>query len=120
MGDVDDLGRVVDLVAAWEATDAFAQLGASRLTPHGSCTAPTTRASLPALPNDSTSTYFHQAGTCRMGPDGDPDAVLDPELRVRGIHGLRVADASSIPTIVRGNTYLGCVMVAEHLVSFMR
>jgi len=55
-----------------------------------------------------------------MSPDGDPDAVLDPELRVRGIHGLRVADASSIPTIVRGNTYLGCVMVAEHLVSFMR
>ncbi|WP_180903226.1 GMC family oxidoreductase [Martelella soudanensis] len=49
-------------------------------------------------------TGYHPVGTCRMGHDGDPDAVLDSRLRVRGTRGLRVIDASLMPTIVSGNT----------------
>lgn len=53
--------------------------------------------------------YAHMAGTCPMGP------VLDAGCRVHGITGLRVADSSVMPTIPSGNTYLGCVMVAEQV-----
>ena len=57
----------------------------------------------------NTISYFHMVGTCPMGP------VLDADCRVHGIANLRVADASVMPTIPRGNTYLGCVMVAERV-----
>ncbi|WP_296083631.1 GMC family oxidoreductase N-terminal domain-containing protein [uncultured Agrobacterium sp.] len=49
-------------------------------------------------------TGYHPVGTCKMGHDGDPDAVLDTKLNVRGTRGLRVVDASIMPTIVSGNT----------------
>ena len=49
-------------------------------------------------------TIYHPVGTCKMGID--PMAVLDPSLRVRGIDGLRVADASVMPTITRGHTQM--------------
>lgn len=49
-------------------------------------------------------TGYHPVGTCKMGADSDPDAVLDMQLRVRGTRGLRVVDASLMPTIVSGNT----------------
>jgi choline dehydrogenase len=56
-------------------------------------------------------TIFHPVGTARMGSDAD--AVVDPELRVRGIGGLRVADCSIMPTIVSGNTHAAAVMIGE-------
>jgi choline dehydrogenase-like flavoprotein len=60
-----------------------------------------------------TQIIHHPAGTCKMGTDDDPNAVLDNRLRVRGIHGLRVVDTSVMPTIVGGNTNAPTVMIAE-------
>ncbi|GAB2661944.1 GMC family oxidoreductase [Nocardia goodfellowii] len=63
-------------------------------------------------------TAYHPVGTCRMG--ADPDSVVDPELQVRGVDGLRVADASVIPTIPRGHTHAPAVMIAERAADFIR
>lgn len=62
---------------------------------------------------DYGATIFHPSGTCKMGPDSDPMAVLDHRLRVRGVQGLRVIDASAMPTLVSGNTNAPVVMMAE-------
>ena len=56
---------------------------------------------------------WHVSCSCRMGADGDPMAVLDGACRVRGVEGLRVVDASSMPEVPRGNTNLPTIMLAE-------
>jgi choline dehydrogenase len=58
-------------------------------------------------------TIFHPTGTCQMGTDSDSMAVLDSELRVRGVMGLRVVDCSAMPTLPSGNTNWPAVMMAE-------
>lgn len=57
------------------------------------------------------SSCYHLVGTCRMGPASDPTAVVDDQLRVRGIERLRIADASIMPTVTSGNTYAPSLMI---------
>ena len=58
---------------------------------------------------------YHPVGTCRMGREDDPQAVVDSDGRVFGVQGLRVIDASIMPTIPRGNTNIPTIMVAEKM-----
>ena len=72
------------------------------------------------LAGDIATTIFHPVGTTRMGADGDPMAVLDSRLRVRGIRGLRVVDAGAMPTITSGNTNSPTLMMAEMAAGWIR
>ena len=66
------------------------------------------------------STSYHISGTCKMGPDDDAMAVVDTNLRVRGVAGLRVADASIMPDVVRANTNVTTMMIAERVAEFIK
>ncbi len=64
-------------------------------------------------------TSHHPVGTCRMGPDSDANAVVDSQLRVRGVTGLRVADAAIMPTLIGGNTNAPTMMIGERCAEFI-
>lgn len=76
-------------------------------------------AALDAYIAGSATPWFHPAGTCRMGPEDDPMAVVAQNCSVRGAQGLRVVDASILPTIPRANINLTCVAVAERAVEMI-
>jgi choline dehydrogenase len=65
-------------------------------------------------------TTFHLMGTCRMAPDSDPTAVVDDQLRVRGLEALRVVDASIMPTMPSANLNASVLMIAEKAADMIR
>ncbi|MGF1431496.1 GMC family oxidoreductase [Kitasatospora sp. LaBMicrA B282] len=98
----------VQLARELAHTPAFDEF---RLQEYGPGKEATSTADLEAFVRANATTLWHPVGTCRMGTG--PDAVVDPQLRVHGIDGLRVADASVMPTIVAGNTNAPSVMIGE-------
>jgi len=68
---------------------------------------------LKAYVRNHSDTEYHPVGTCKMGPDSDPMAVVDDQLKFKGINNLRVVDASVMPTLVTGNTNAPTIMIAE-------
>jgi choline dehydrogenase len=109
--DADVLRRGIELARAIAATASCRAAGiGAEVLPGAS--------SSPAHVRRHASTAFHPVGTCRLG--GDPDAVVDPWLRVVGVEGLRVVDASVMPTTVAGNAQAAVYAVAERAVDLIR
>jgi choline dehydrogenase len=75
-------------------------------------------AALEAYVRHTCETLYHPVGTCRMG--ADDEAVVDPQLRVRGVRALRVADASVMPVVPNGNTNAPAIMIGEKAVDLLR
>jgi choline dehydrogenase len=106
--DLDHLVRGVRQAREIAAAAPLASFVARESHPGPDCKSD---ADLRAAVRLGVNTLFHPAGSCKMGVD--PMAVVDPQLRVRGIEGLRVADASIMPSIVGGNTHAPTVMIGE-------
>jgi choline dehydrogenase-like flavoprotein len=117
LGEPDDIKPLVHglkLARRLLASDAFKRYRASEVMP-GATTQ--SDAELAAYVRRAASTVHHPVGTCRMGLDDA--AVVDPQLRVRGITALRVVDASIFPSVTGGNTNAPIVMVAEKAADMM-
>ena len=115
--DVDTLVRGVKLARRILRAPSMTKLIDTELAP--SANPELTDVQLEAHVRSHAKTVYHPSGTCRMGSDSDPMAVLTADLRVQGIKGLRVADASAFPLLVSGNTNAPVVMLAERCASFM-
>jgi len=109
--DERDLEAMVDAIEISRlvgAQDAFAPYRAEEFAPGPHVT---DRDSLREFARRTVGTYHHQVGTCRMGTDAQ--SVVDPQLRVRGVAGLRVADASVMPFVPSANTNAPAIMIGE-------
>lgn len=79
-----------------------------------------TDADIEAWIRNRSESIYHPVGTCKMGPASDAAAVVDGQLRVRGVAGLRVVDASIMPTLIGGNTNAPTIMIAERAADFIK
>jgi choline dehydrogenase len=114
--DLELLRKGVELVRKIFSQPAFDRYRGSEVEPGPDITSD---AAIEAWIRRNSSTAFHPVGTCKMGNDSDPMAVVDDRLRVRGVAGLRVADASIMPTISSGNTMAPTMMIGQRCVDFM-
>ena len=108
--DLESLVAAVELCRRIGGADALAEWGVTERYPGPSV-------DLRAYARRTAITYHHQVGTCKMGTD--EAAVVDPRLRVRGIEGLRVADASIMPAVTTGNTNAPSIMIGERAAEFV-
>jgi choline dehydrogenase len=113
--DVDTLVRGLKLARRILRTPSMRRVIAEEMYPGTDENMPDTE--LEAFVRRYAKTVYHPVGTCRMGSDAR--AVVDPQLRVNGVQGLRVCDASVMPSIVSGNTNAPTIMIAERGAEFM-
>jgi len=106
--DIDAMVKSIEIVREIGWQSAFEEWRGNELYPglNGA-----DKASLRAFALKNSTTYYHPTGTCKMGIGSD--AVVDPELRVNGVRGLRIADASIMPNVVSGNTNAPAIMIGE-------
>jgi choline dehydrogenase len=115
--DVNALVRGVHLVRWFGESEAYNGLRADEILPGA---AMKSDADLATFVRRDADTIYHGAGTCKMGPETDAAAVVDASLRVRGVDGLRVADASIMPEVVNATTHAACVMIGEKAAELLR
>jgi choline dehydrogenase len=118
LGDRSDLDRLVQAIRLAReimAASAFVKWCDHEVFPGPSVSSV---AELREFARSTAESYHHQAGSCRMGLDDM--AVVDPSLRVHGVAGLRVADASVMPAVPSGNCHAAILMIAERLADFIR
>jgi choline dehydrogenase len=116
----DDLARMVKGVRIARqilGAPAFARFRGAELRPGPDAVS---AAQIEDYLRRNLATSFHPAGTCKMGPKSDPQAVVDARLRVHGIERLRVIDASIMPSVTSGNTNAPTMMIAEQGARFVR
>jgi choline dehydrogenase-like flavoprotein len=114
-----DLAVVIDgveLVRRFAATAALGLLLVAEARPGPEHA---TRDQLASYARDNVRGYFHGVGTCRIGAEGDPGAVVDATGAVQGVERLYVCDASIIPTVPRANTNLTTIAVAERIAELL-
>ena len=118
LGDHDDMQRMIRgfrLMRTILQQPALASLGGQEMAASAGAH---TDAEIETFIRDHADTIYHPVGTCRMGPDAM--AVVDARLRVHGVDGLRVIDASAMPRVVGGNTNAPVIMMAEKAVDMIR
>jgi choline dehydrogenase-like flavoprotein len=116
--DLETMVRAFRFVRRIFAQPAFAPFGGGDLSRELYFSEARSDDEIRAAIRSRADTIYHPVGTCRMGSDAR--AVVDPELRVRGIEGLRVVDASVMPALVSGNTNAPVVMIAEKAADLIR
>ena len=114
--DILPLIRALKIARRAFAAPSFARYDATEVAP-GPAIA--TDEELDAYIRQTGYTVHHPVGTCRMGDPADAQTVVDPQLRVKGIVGLRVADASVMPSVIGGNTNAPSVMIGERCADFV-
>jgi choline dehydrogenase len=114
--DIQPLIRALKISRAAFASVPFAKYNGVEVAPGPDCT---TDEQWDAYIRATGYTVHHPVGTCRMGDPKDAATVVDPQLRVKGIAGLRVADASVMPSVIGGNTNAPCVMIGERCADFI-
>ena len=112
--DLEALTDGVDLALALGGSHAYGALRGAAVDPPD---ATRTRADLRAFVRRTADTIFHPGGTCRMGTG--PMAVVDAQLRVHGLDGLRVADGSIMPTVVNSQTHAACALIGDMAADFI-
>jgi choline dehydrogenase len=111
--DIRAMLAAVELCREVGASDAFREFRNREVMP-----GPLGRTEMIDFIRNAASTYFHPTSTCRMGHS--PMCVVDHELRVHGVEGLRIADASIMPDVTSGNTNAPCVMIGERTADLIR
>jgi choline dehydrogenase len=114
-GDVDSFIRAIRMTRQIAATEPLASALGREIHPGPDVV---TDAALTAWVRETCGTTGHPACSAAMG--NEPDSVLDAKLRVRGVAGLRVADASALPVIPRANTNAPAILVGERCAEFIR